>query len=100
MYPTERQDRWLRLENDIRYRYGRRDAILHTRLASGATGSTFRHKRVGEHGILEIMYKEFDGAETEHATQILVTIACFFSIKLREQRRVAYPLFLTTKCKL
>jgi len=46
------------------------------------------------------MYKEFDGAETEHATQILVTIACFFSIKLREQRRVAYPLFLTTKCKL
>ena len=74
--------------------------MLHTILASGATGSTFRHKRVGELGVLEIMHKEFDGAETEHATQILVTIACFFSTKLREQRQMAYPLFLTTKCKL
>jgi hypothetical protein len=80
-YPTERQDRSLRLEHNIRYRYGRRDATLLTELASGATGSTFRHKRIGERGILEIMHEEFDGTVAEHATQILVTIACFFSTK-------------------
>lgn len=43
-------------------------------LASGATGSTFRHKRVGERVILEIMHEEFDGTVTEHATQILMTV--------------------------
>ena len=65
----------------MRYRYGQRDATLHTILASGTTGSTFRHKRVGERVILEIMHEEFDRTVTEHATQILVTIACFVSIK-------------------
>ena len=65
----------------MRYRYGQRDATLHTILASGTTGSTFRHKRVGECVILEIMHEEFDRTVTEHATQILVTIAWFVSIK-------------------
>lgn len=36
------------------------EGMLHTILASGATGSTFRHKRVGELGVLEIMHEEFD----------------------------------------